>query len=75
VVVICTVFFGYAWSNFIGDRKAKQIPPTGQSVYSAGFYHIFETSRDIWERHDAIKCFLIATAFTESATNAFQQFL
>lgn len=71
VVVICTVFFGYAWSNLFGDRKAKRLPPPGQSVYSAGFYHIFETSRDIWERHDAIKWFLIATAFTESATNAF----
>ena len=71
VVVICTLFFGYAWSKLFGDRKAKQIPPPGQTVYSAGFHHIFETAGDIWKHHSAIKWFLIATAFTESATNAF----
>lgn len=71
VVAVCTFFFGYAWSILFRDRIAKQVSPPGHSIYSAGFYHIFETSQAIWERHQAIKWFLIATAFTESAVNAF----
>jgi MFS-type transporter involved in bile tolerance (Atg22 family) len=71
VFVVSSLFFGIAWTCLFRVRPASQQVPPGRTVLTAGFYKIQQTAQTILLHHTAIKWFLVATAFTESAVTAF----
>jgi UMF1 family MFS transporter len=71
VFVVCSVFFGYAWTNLFSPRPARHRIPVGQSLVSAGFWKIYKTGRTILQHHSAIKWMLVSVSFTEAATTTF----
>lgn len=71
VFVVCSVFFGYAWTTLFHPRPARHQVPSGQNLLSAGFWKIYKTGGTILRYHSAIKWLLISVSFTEAATTTF----
>lgn len=71
VFVVCSIFFGHAWTNLFSPRPARHRIPLGQSLISAGFWKIYTTGRTILQHHSAIKFMLLSVSFTEAATTTF----
>ena len=71
VFIVCTLFFGYAWTKLFWPRPACHKVPAGRNLLSAGFWKIYKTGQTILENHSAIKWLLVSVAFTEAATTTF----
>mmetsp|Transcript_2899 Transcript_2899/g.7965 ORF Transcript_2899/g.7965 Transcript_2899/m.7965 type:complete len:503 (+) Transcript_2899:118-1626(+) len=71
VFMICLSFFGYAWTVLFRSRSASQKVPANKTLFSAGFWKIYKTSRTILLQHSAIKWFLASVVFTQAATTTF----
>jgi len=71
VFLVCSLFFGYAWTKLFYPRPARQTVPTGRTLLFAGFWKIYKTGNTIIQHHSAIKWLLVSVAFTEGATTTF----
>eukprot|EP00934_Nitzschia_sp_Nitz4_P003804 Nitzschia sp. Nitz4//scaffold232_size35869//2212//3840//NITZ4_007802-RA/size35869-processed-gene-0.1-mRNA-1//1//CDS//3329543315//3794//frame0 len=71
VVLVCSVFFGIAWTRLFRPRPAAQTIPLHGTLLTAGVLNLYETCRTILYNHAAIKWFLLSVACVEAATTAF----
>jgi len=71
VFSVCTMFFGGAWTNLFGARAASQKVPPGTNLFTTGFKKLSKTVIKIFSQNAAMKWFLVAVAFAESAVASF----
>ena len=62
--------FTICWKYVFPDRPALSRVPVNQSLLTTGFLRLYETSKTIRSNLPAVKWFLIAAVFSESANHA-----
>lgn len=65
--VVASSTLSYAWSCLFLPRPKARDLPEGQSLLTAGFIQVFQTSVRIFKHYRALKWFYVAVAFADAA--------
>jgi MFS transporter, UMF1 family len=66
-LAMAVVFFGYSWTFTFRNRPALHALQEGESLWTVGFTSVFKTSREVFQKYNSLKWFLVTLLWSPEA--------